>query len=394
MRNLNSCTRFLLLFIVLFVFAGGCSKSDINDRPDPQFDTIAELDITGEAMLSVSKDNPDGADGLEGSMKLIDGDTTTKFLIKDFQSVNIDFKFDSVKLVASYQFTTGNDADGRDPLDWKFYGSDDGKQWVELDSRMGMQFRKRRTNYRFYFENTTPYKYYRWSVLKVYGGDMFQASEFRLIQMPPASQKTEPLSRVDSVMRNDLKLIFVNHSDKEALNYKEKLSNAFFTVYPELLKEYNPNAVKRVYFIVDPTYDGVAYSFGDVVVFSYKYMEGNPNDGDVAVHEIMHKIQAAYQGSVPGWLTEGIADYVRDRFGIDDPDRWSLPDYASDQNYDGSYGITGRYLKWIEKHKRKDFVRELNDALIEGVNYRNFWVQKLGSSMETVWDEYAKNPAL
>lgn len=394
MKIIYSCANGLLSLLFMSVILSSCSKSDFNADPGTDLDSISVADITDRAVLSVSKDNPDGPGGVEGSEKLVDGDTTTKFLIKEFQSVNIDFSFDSAKLVASYQLTTGNDFDGRDPLDWVFYGSNDGKDWIELDRRMGMQFRERRTNYRIYFKNTQPFKFYRWAITKVYGGDMFQASEFRLFQMPPGAQKADPVSFVDSTSKNDLKLIFVNHSGKEELSYKDRLSNAFFTVYPKLLETFNPDALKRVYFIIDPTYDGVAYSFGDVVVFGYDYMEGHPEDGDVAVHETMHKIQADYQGNVPGWLTEGMADYVRDRFGVDDPDNWSLPDYAPDQNYDGSYGITARYLLWIEKHKHQNFVQELNDALLDGVDYQLFWNQTLGGSVAAIWSEYASNPAL
>ena len=391
------CKLLLLVFCSAVMFAG-CSKDKVSPGPgdgvDSGFDNIPIMDITGKARFSVSKDNPDGPDGTEGSARLVDNDTTTKFLIKDFTQVNIDFKFDTARLVASYQFTTGNDFDGRDPLDWKFYGSNDGLQWTLLDERMGMQFRVRRTNYRFYFKNDKAYTYYRWQVTKLYGADMFQASEFRLFQMPPSAQKAEPVQWVDSTTKDNLKLIFVNHADKKSLSYQPVLTNTFFTVYPKLLKEYNPDAVKRVYFIIDPTYDGVAYSFGDVLVFSYDYMEGHPEEGDVAVHEIMHKIQNGYQGEVPGWLTEGIADYVRYRYGIDNPDSWELPAYGDDQNYDDSYRVTARFLVWIENHEQAGFVKQLDQALRKGTNYKDFFISSLGKSIDQIWSEYGKNPAL
>ncbi|MGO1650693.1 MAG: basic secretory protein-like protein [Sphingobacterium sp.] len=394
MTNFLSRRWYFVCFLTWAVLTTSCSKDVLEDFPDPELENIPELDITDLAALTVSQENPDGASGPEGSEKLIDGDTTTKFLIKDFESAVMDFRFDTAKLVASYELTTGNDFDGRDPLDWKFYGSNDGEQWTELDSRTGMQFRERRTTYRFYFENSQPYTHYRWEISQVYGANMFQASEFRLIQMPPFLQKSEPIAQVDSISQDGLTLIFVNHSDNTDLAYQERLTHTFFTVYPQLLEEYNPDALKRVYFIVDPTYQGVAYSFGDVILYSYDYMEGHPEDGDVVVHETMHKIQADYQGTVPGWLKEGMADFARHRFGIDDPDPWSLPDFAPDHRYDGSYGITARYLLWIETHKREHFVKELNAALLKGMDYQDFWVQSLGATIQEVWSEYALNPNL
>jgi hypothetical protein len=403
MKHLKTTKKILLSLSLILLLAISCSKDTVrNPGPDPDpgsgtdsgSNNIPELDITSKATLTVSKDNPDGPNGVEGSTKLVDGDTTTKFLIKDFTTANIDFKFDSAKLVASYQFTTGNDFDGRDPLDWKFYGSNDGKSWTLLDTRMGMQFRHRRTNYRFYFNNDKYYTYYRWQVVKLYQADMFQASEFRLFQMPPDKQKLAPIYWVDSTEKDGLKLIFVNHSEKENLAYQSVLTHTFFTVYPELLKEYNPEAVKRVYFIIDPTYDGVAYSFGDVLVFSYDYMEGHPKEGDVAVHEIMHKVQNGYKGSVPSWLIEGMADYVRYRYGIDNPDSWALPDYSSSQNYDDSYRVTARFLVWIENHKEKNFVKLLDTALRKGTDYKDFWIQTLGKSIDDIWTAYGESPAL
>ena len=384
--------------IPLSIFCGtlytSCSEHTSVDLPDPELETIAVKDVTDDAQLRVSIENPDGATGQEGSNKLIDGDTTTKYLAKDFKSLNIDFQFDTAKLIASYEFTTGNDFDGRDPMDWKFYGSDDGQNWTELDSHMGMQFRKRRTTYKFYFKNEQQFTYYRWSISKLYNDNMFQASEFRLIQMPPSSQKDAPREKIDSLSKNGVSLVFINHSDKSELAYQERLMNTYFSVYPKLIADFNPDAKKKLYFIIDPTYEGAAYAFGDVVVFSYDYMEGNPTDGDVVVHETMHHIQQGYQGNVPGWLVEGIADNVRYHYGIDDPDSWTLQDYKPEHNFDGSYGITARFLLWIETHKNENFVKELDRALRNGINYNDFFRQSLGKSIEDTWSEYAQNPAL
>lgn len=394
MNNSFSGKRCFFYLLATAALLSSCSKDGLETLPDPELESLPVVDITDQGTLTVSHENPEGPRGPEGSEKLVDGDTTTKFLIQDFKSATFDFAFDTAKLVASYELTTGNDFDGRDPLDWKFYGSQDGEQWTELDTRIGMQLRERRTTYRFYFENHQPYTHYRWAVTKVYGADMFQASEFRLIQMSPSAQKEKPIARVDSIEKDGLTLIFVNHSEKPELVYQERLTHTFFSVYPQLLETYNPDALKRVYFIIDPNYQGAAYSFGDVIVYSYDYMEGHPEDGDIVVHETMHKVQADYQGSVPGWLKEGIADFARERFGIDDPDPWKLPDFSPDHRYDGSYGITARYLLWIETHKHKSFVTELNTALLEGIDYRDFWMQTLGGTIQEIWAEYTRKPEL
>ena len=394
MLKMKTTSLLLFLSLTLIIFYSSCSKDNNLEIPDPELENLEIKDITSEASTLFSNENPDGPNGPEGSKKLTDGDTTTKFLVKDFKSLNIDFQFDTAKLVASYEFTTGNDFDGRDPMDWKFYGSNDGQNWKELDNHVGMQFRKRRKTYQFFFKNNEKFTHYRWAISKLYNDNMFQASEFRLIQMPPSSQKDDPIQKVDSLTKNNVSLVFINHSGKSDLPYQERLTNTYFTVYPKLIADFNPNAKKKIYFIIDPTYDGVAYAFGDVVVFGFDYMEKNPKDGDVVVHETMHHIQQSYKGNVPGWLVEGIADNVRYHYGIDEPDPWTLQDYKPEHNYDGSYGITGRFLLWIETHKNKNFVKELNNALYNGVDYNDFFVQKLGNSIQIIWNEYAKNPTI
>ncbi len=393
---LNMKTRLQSLILALFcaIIYSSCSKDSFLDQPDPELEKIEIKDVTQEARVSVSIENQDGANGPEGSVKLTDGDTTTKYLAKNFKTLDITFQFDTAKLIAGYDFTTGNDFDGRDPMDWKFYGSNDGQTWKELDSHMGMQFRKRRNTYSFFFKNEEKFTHYKWSISKLYNDNMFQASEFRLIQMPPSSQKQEPLQKIDSLTKNGVSLVFINHSSKAQLEYQERLMNTYFTVYPKLIADFNPNAKKKIYFIIDPAYEGAAYAWGEVVVFGFNYMEGNPKDGDVVVHETMHHIQQDYKGSVPSWLVEGIADNVRYHYGIDNPDPWTLQEYKPEHNYDGSYGITGRFLLWIETHKNKNFVKELNNALIKGTNYNDFFIQSLGKNIQDVWNEYAKNPAL
>jgi hypothetical protein len=73
--------------------------------------------------------NPDG----EGPANLVDGNTATKWL--DFNRSPLVFNFGSPVSVHHYGFTTANDVPGRDPVRWRFEGSNDGVNWTLLDDR-------------------------------------------------------------------------------------------------------------------------------------------------------------------------------------------------------------------------------------------------------------------
>ncbi|MCH5599171.1 BT_3987 domain-containing protein [Niabella ginsengisoli] len=141
-----------------------------------------ETDLTSMATLTVSKDNNDGPNGGEGSAKLVDNNLTTKFLTGGFPIVLwMQLKFPEAVSIQSYKLTSGNDAPERDPKDWKFFGSNDGNTWVELDSKTNQSFSGRTQTVQYEFENDTPYSYYRWQVEKNNGSDAFQITEWRVI---------------------------------------------------------------------------------------------------------------------------------------------------------------------------------------------------------------------
>lgn len=147
-------------------------------------DTITRLsiDFTGLAALTVSHEsNPPDAN--EGSLKLVDGDYSTKFFTSGFST---DFwmqqAFKTAVPVGAYTLTSGNDAPTRDPKNWNLSGSNDGTTWTVLDTRTGETFSDRNQTRRFEVDDTTPYTYYRVYITQNGGSANFQLSEWRLIQ--------------------------------------------------------------------------------------------------------------------------------------------------------------------------------------------------------------------
>jgi gliding motility-associated-like protein len=131
--------------------------------------TASPADITNDGgRLFVSADNPGGANAGEGSSKFIDNNYVTKWLIFNGEapgSLSAVYKPTGSYVVTGYTLTTANDAPGRDPRNWQFFGSNDSTNWVTLDTRTNQlgQTADRFKTFSFALANagTVAYKFYR-----------------------------------------------------------------------------------------------------------------------------------------------------------------------------------------------------------------------------------------
>jgi len=142
------------------------------------------VDITDQSTISVNREYSGGAEGREGSTKLVDGDLTTKYLSGFVTPFWINLEFEEPIVAGYYSFTSGNDAPDRDPQDWEIQGSQDGETWITLDSREDYRFSDRTQTREFYFDNNTAYKFYRLDISSNGGGSLFQMTEWRLFLLP------------------------------------------------------------------------------------------------------------------------------------------------------------------------------------------------------------------
>lgn len=174
---------------------------------------------------------------------------------------------------------------------------------------------------------------------------------------------------------------------------KQKLIKTFFLVYPKLVKDFNPVATKTVSFKVDTAYKAVAAASRDKVVFAPEWFRANPNDIDVVTHEVMHIVQG-YPNYNPWWLVEGIADYVRYKYGVANAvGGWSLPDVNAAQKYDNGYRVTARFLAWCEK-KKTGSVKIFDNSLRKNTYSKELWISIFEKSIDELWSEYLANPVI
>lgn len=209
--------------------------------------------------------------------------------------------------------------------------------------------------------------------------------------------KNQTSTETRTIKKGKLTLLFTCKSDEFSEETNQKLIETFFKVYPTLVKTYNKKSTHTVSFVIDPEYDGVAATSNDMVVFSTKYMTSHSGDIDVVTHEVMHIVQGYGDNSgMPGWLTEGIADYVRYAYGVDNAGAgWKLPEFSNKHNFQNSYRITARFFAWMEQSGYKGIVKKLDQAGRDKT-YENgaIWKKLTGKTIEELWADYAKNPAL
>ncbi|RIA09299.1 uncharacterized protein DUF4998 [Flavobacteriaceae bacterium MAR_2010_72] len=147
---------------------------------------VPEIDLTGYLLkeITVSKENPGGPNAGEGSLKVVDGDTNTKFLIFDYPT-NFWMQQELIngEIANLYTLTSGNDAPSRDPKNWTLAGSNDGASWVTLDTRTDESFGGRNETKEYTFNSVAPYKYYRMYITANNGDGLFQLSEWRMLRV-------------------------------------------------------------------------------------------------------------------------------------------------------------------------------------------------------------------
>src|SRR5436305_3991992 len=111
-------------------------------------------------------------------------------------------------------------------------------------------------------------------------------------------------------------------------------------------------------------YTGVAQAAGNRITGSVKFFKAHPDDIGAMVHETVHCVQLYRGRGNPGWLVEGVADYIRffkyegGKIGIR-----LTPERAK---FDASYRITAAFLAFVTEKYDPQLVRKLNAAMREG----------------------------
>lgn len=112
-----------------------------------------------------------------------------------------------------------------------------------------------------------------------------------------------------------------------------------------------------------------------------------PNDYGMVAHELTHVVQD-YKGKSEFWITEGIADYVRDRYFEPGVRHFKI---RPESSYKQGYGIAAAFLMWLETAKNKDVVKKLNEASNNGTYKPEMFTELCGADVDTLWKEFVES---
>jgi hypothetical protein len=115
------------------------------------------------------------------------------------------------------------------------------------------------------------------------------------------------------------------------------------------------------------------------------------------VHEMVHVVQSYGRARrmnpnatrTPGWLVEGIADYIR--WFLYEPQTQGAEITSRNlgrARYDASYRITGNFLNWVTQTYDRDIVKKLNAAAREGKYSEQLWKDATGKTVQELGEQW------
>lgn len=142
-----------------------------------------------------------------------------------------------------------------------------------------------------------------------------------------------------------------------------------------------------------------AYAIDSVVHLNAQWFLGELDREALGavVHEMVHLVQNyglandtnSNPTPTPGWLVEGIADYIRWFLYEPQTKGAAIPkDRVSAVNYDSSYRVSGNFLNWVMENYDKEIVRKLNAAAREGRYTGRVWKEWTGKTVEELGREW------
>ncbi len=280
--------------------------------------------------------------------------------------------FDKPVTVKSVTVATGKPKGGSELADGVLAGSADGKGFAQLakfaDGTATAKPEKKFTAVRIEFPADAK--------------EALVVREFTLETDPPLASFKNPVEIVpDSTDAPEL---------KEWLDGVAKLCEKQYGMICDELKADGYTPPMRITMTLKKDEKGVAYASGTRIVGGVGYFEKHKDDVGAFVHETAHCVQQYKGRNNPGWLVEGVADYVR--FFKYEPNK-PKPLAPERAKYDGSYRTTAAFLEYVVATHDKEAVRKLNAAMRQGKYTPDLWKDITGKTVEDLGRDWQRSLA-
>ncbi|MEC5029297.1 MAG: Ig-like domain-containing protein, partial [Oscillatoria sp. PMC 1051.18] len=164
---------------ITFTFSKEITDFDLNDIAVTG-GTISNLTGGIGGTITASGENAPE----EGKEEAFDQSLSTKWLT--FNNTGwLQYEFETPVVVTDYHLTSGDDEPARDPKDWQLQGSNDGVNFVNLESQTNQNFSGRLETKSFHIPsaNQQAYQYYRLNITANHGLDSYGDATLQLVEL-------------------------------------------------------------------------------------------------------------------------------------------------------------------------------------------------------------------
>jgi len=172
--------------------------------------------------------------------------------------------------------------------------------------------------------------------------------------------------------------------------------------YPEIVRMLpSPgfDAPRKVKLVFSGDMNGVADTAGGRIRCAGRWFRENLQGEAVGAvfHELVHVVQSYGNApaerrngvKVPGWLVEGIADYLRWYHYEADSRGAEISRNSLDRaRFDASYRVTANFLDWASRKHDPELVPKLNAAIRQGQYSEALWAEFAGRSLTELGAEW------
>jgi hypothetical protein len=178
------------------------------------------------------------------------------------------------------------------------------------------------------------------------------------------------------------------HDMKEWTNRAAQICERHYGMICDELMSPGFKPLTVIHLTLKNDYNGVAAAGGGRITGSVKYFRAHLDDYGAMVHETTHCIQQYRSRGNPGWLVEGIADYIR--FFKYEPGKIGRQN-AERAKYDGSYRVTAAFLGFVVEKYDPQIVTKLNAIMREGKYKEEVWKELTGKTVEELNQEWRRS---
>lgn len=196
---------------------------------------------------------------------------------------------------------------------------------------------------------------------------------------PPSYIISNSYCTVDTRQATDLYQVAVN------------MSNTCQSVFPQIVQRLSSAITAAPHYITltDSGFSNGAVAYTDTaagtIKVSISYMRSQPSDMGLVAHELTHVVQGYVNVNVPGWIVEGMADYMRYTLGY--ANSWSYFHCASSERYTSGYGCGASLLKYVERVYMPSVVKDLHNTVRQNRYTDAFFTGNTGKTPDQLYAE-------